>query len=118
MLTARGERSDLIEGLEAGADDYVNKPFDPSELQARLGVGQRVVELQQVLAERVAELQHALEHVKTLQGVLPICMMCKKIRDDGESWQRLEQYVTDHSEAQFSHSLCPECLEKHYGDAD
>jgi DNA-binding response OmpR family regulator len=118
MLTARGERRDLIEGLEAGADDYVNKPFDPGELQARLGVGRRVVELQQALAGRVRELQQALEHVKTLQGVLPICMMCKKIRDDGEVWQRLEQYVVDHSEAQFSHALCPDCLERYYGDED
>jgi PAS domain S-box-containing protein len=62
----------------------------------------------------IGELQAALADIKTLRGLLPICASCKKIRDDGGYWQHLEQYVSEHSEAQFSHSLCPDCLVKLY----
>jgi len=114
LLTALGRKEDIVQGLEAGADDYVTKPFDSRELQARVRAGQRVVELQSALANRVAELQEALDHVKTLQGILPICMHCHRIRDDNESWQRIDAYISEHSDAEFSHGLCPECLEKYY----
>lgn len=53
--------------------------------------------------------------VKVLEGMLPICSFCKKIRTEGDAWEPVEQYVTEHSEAEFTHSICPECLEKHYG---
>ena len=76
----------------------------------------RVVELQAALAYRVAKLQDALDHVRTLQGILPICMHCHKIRSDHESWDRIEKYIAEHTDARFSHSLCPECLRKHYPD--
>jgi len=114
LLTALGGKEDIVAGLEAGANDYVTKPFDASELRARVKVGERVVELQSALAGRVDELQEALGHVKKLQGLLPICMHCHRIRNDAESWQRIELYVEDHSDAQFSHGVCPECLEKYY----
>mgnify|MGYP000937458428 CR=1 FL=1 len=114
LLTAKTATADIIAGLGAGANDYVVKPFDSGELQARVSVGKRVVELQQTLRNKVNELQAALKHIKTLQGILPICMYCHRIRTDEESWQKLEQYIQEHSEAQFSHSLCPECLEKYF----
>jgi len=114
LLTARDRKEDIVSGLEAGADDYVTKPFDRHELRARVDVGRRIVELQSTLTDRVEELQETLAHVKTLQGILPICMHCHKIRTDNESWQRIEGYIESHSEAQFSHGLCPECLEKYY----
>jgi PAS domain S-box-containing protein len=63
----------------------------------------------------VQELQDALAHVKTLSGLLPICASCKKIRDDQGYWTQLEAYIRDHSEAEFSHSICPECRKKLYG---
>jgi phosphoserine phosphatase RsbU/P len=114
MLTARECKRDVIEGLDAGANDYIAKPYDPEELRARLQVGKRVVELQESLAKRVVELQDALAHIKCLQGILPICMHCHRIRTDEESWQRIESYIADHSEAQFTHGICPECLSLHY----
>jgi len=112
LLTSRDSREDIVSGLEAGANDYVTKPFDFDELRARVQVGQRVVELQKNLAERVRELEIALTSVKMLQGLLPICLYCKKIRDDKNYWQQVDKYVADHSEARFSHGICPECYEK------
>ena len=112
LLTSRDSREDIVSGLEAGANDYVTKPFDFDELRARVQVGQRVVQLQKILAERVRELEVALTSVKMLQGLLPICLYCKKIRDDRNYWQQVDKYVADHSEARFSHGICPECYEK------
>ncbi|MCA1592013.1 MAG: response regulator transcription factor [Acidobacteria bacterium] len=109
LLTAKGKKSDLVEGLAAGANDFVTKPFDREELRARVRVGARMVELQKSLADHVKELQEALSQVRQLQGILPICSHCKKIRDDQNSWQKLENYIGEHSEAQFSHSVCPDC---------
>jgi DNA-binding response OmpR family regulator len=118
LLTSRDRQEDIVAGLEAGANDYIVKPFDTPELKARVQVGERVVKLQEELATRVRELSEALAHIKTLQGILPICMFCHKIRTDDESWERLEAYISEHSDAHFSHSLCPECLEKHFPEGD
>jgi CheY-like chemotaxis protein len=112
LLTARGGSEDIVRGLEAGADDYVTKPFNQEELHARVRVGVRVVELQATLAGRVGELERALAGVKQLQGLLPICCYCKKIRDDRNYWQQVEGYISSHSDVQFSHGVCPECYEK------
>jgi DNA-binding response OmpR family regulator len=112
LLTARAGSEDVVQGLEAGANDYVTKPFNREELRARVRVGMRVVELQVKLAERVLELEEALARVKQLQGLLPICSYCKKIRDDRNYWRHVEAYISEHSEAVFSHGICPECFEK------
>ena len=111
MLTAKRRKTDIVEGLIAGANDYVTKPFDRGELKARLDVGITVVNLQQSLAHRVSELEEALLHVKVLQGILPICSYCKQIRDDNNYWQSVDSYISGHSEAKFSHSICPHCYE-------
>lgn len=112
LLTSRHTRQDLLEGLEAGANDYITKPFDKAELHARISVGLRMLELQKKLANRVHELELAIAQVKRLHGLLPICMYCKKIRNDGNYWQQVESYIRDHSEAEFSHGICPDCYEK------
>jgi len=114
MLTAKGEKSDIVVGLDAGADDYLVKPFDAGELKARIEVGRRIVDLQMRLAEQVTALQQALKHIKTLQGIIPICSFCKKIRNDKGYWDQVEAYVGKHSQAEFSHSICPECMAIHY----
>jgi DNA-binding response OmpR family regulator len=111
LLTAKGRREDIVTGLRSGADDYVTKPFNREELRARVQVGIRIVELQHSLADRVKALEEALTRVKQLQGLLPICSYCKKIRDDRNYWQQVENYISEHSEAQFSHSICPDCYE-------
>jgi len=113
LLTTKSNKEDLVAGLEAGANDYVVKPFHGAELCARLQVGKRMVELQSELAARIDELEGAMAHIKTLQGILPICSYCKKIRNDQNYWQKLESYVTSHTKVQFSHGACPECYEKH-----
>jgi sigma-B regulation protein RsbU (phosphoserine phosphatase) len=109
LLTAKTLPREIVTGLEAGADDYLTKPFDTSELRARIKVGERILELQSNLAMRVEELEEALTRVKQLQGLLPICSYCKKIRDDQNYWQQVESYISKHSEAQFSHGICPDC---------
>jgi DNA-binding response OmpR family regulator len=114
LLTAKAQREDVIEGLQAGADDYLVKPFDRNELLARVRVGERTLELQAELARRVAELEEALRTVKTLQGLLPICCYCKKIRQDGDYWQTVEEYVSSNSQAEFTHGICPDCLATHF----
>ncbi|MBO8129967.1 MAG: response regulator transcription factor [Candidatus Marinimicrobia bacterium] len=116
LLTALAEKEKIVEGLNAGADDYVTKPYDKDELKARIEVGIRIIRLQEELSKKIAELQDALQHIKTLQGIIPICSICHKIRTDADSWQRLEAYIQDHSDAQFSHGICPDCLKKYYGE--
>jgi sigma-B regulation protein RsbU (phosphoserine phosphatase) len=112
LLTARAGREDVVRGLLGGADDYITKPFDREELRARVQVGRRVIELQKALAGRVGELENALKHIQQLQGLLPICSYCKRVRNDRNYWQQIETYVSEHSEAQFSHGICPDCWEK------
>ena len=114
MLTSRDEKVDIVAGLDAGADDYLTKPFDAGELRARVEVGRRMVELQESLVGNMQELRQALEQVKTLRGIVPICSSCKNIRDDQGYWTQVEAYVRDHTEAEFSHGICPDCIERLY----
>jgi sigma-B regulation protein RsbU (phosphoserine phosphatase) len=114
VLTALTQKENIIQGLDAGANDYVTKPFDRTELLARVRAGERVIQLEKSLRQKNKELSEALAQVKQLKGLLPICMYCKRIRKDENYWQQVEEYLSEHTEADFSHSLCPECLEKHY----
>ncbi len=114
LLTSRDRKEDVIAGLDAGANDYLPKPYHRGELRARVAVGRRVIEIQAQLAERNSQLQSALDDIKTLRGIVPICASCKNVRDDKGYWEQVEVYVGKHSEASFSHSLCPDCIPKYF----
>ena len=123
LLISKKDKNAMAKGISAGADDYITKPFKKEELAVRVRAGQRIIELQQELHETnkkqetlIIELEDALSRIKTLSGCLPICMSCKKIRDDKGYWNQLEQYIRDHSEAEFSHGICPDCAKKLYPD--
>jgi len=109
LLTAKGLTDDIVNGLDSGADDFVTKPFDRHELRSRLRVGERILALQEGLADRVRELEVALSMVKELKGLLPICSYCKAVRDDRNYWHRVETYIAANSAARFSHGICPSC---------
>ena len=102
MLTTKSAKSDIATALKAGADDYLVKPFNADELRARIEVG------------RAEELRSALEQIRTLQGIVPICDTCKKIRDDQGYWKQVEVYVRERTGAFFSHGICPECMDTYY----
>lgn len=88
--------------IEAGVDDYLVKPVDLESLRMRLLVASRIVALN--------------ERVRTLEGILPMCAYCRRIRVEGGSYQSLEDFVSDKTPAQFSHGVCPECAARHFPD--
>jgi PAS domain S-box-containing protein len=108
-----------------GKDRYLI--FDASPVYSRTGevmaateTLQDITELKQIEEERERlniRLQDAIDKIKTLRGLIPICAGCKKIRDDKGFWNHLEQYFEEHSDASFSHGLCPECFQKYFPDA-
>ncbi len=104
-------------GLEMGANDYIHKPFNADLVRLRIKNHLSLSQARTLLMQRSAELQAlntkleaSLAQVKLLEGIIPICSYCHKIRDDKDVWNQLEQYITAHSEALFSHGICPECL--------
>ena len=113
LVSKRSATEDIVAGIMAGANDFMTKPWDRAELRARLHAAARTVELERSLAERVRELQSALEELATLRRLLPICMYCKSIRNDQEAWDDIEEYLREHANADCTHSICPSCYEAH-----
>lgn len=116
MVTAMSEAGFLEAAFAAGAVDYLTKPINRLELLARMRSALKLKREMDRRKAREQELEQALREVKGLRGLLPICGQCKKIRDDQGRWQAVESYIKAHSEADFSHGICPECLNKHYPD--
>lgn len=112
LLTAKARREDMILALDAGADDYLTKPFDQIELRARLDVGQRIANLQTALAKEIVCLREALASVRQLQALLPICSYCKRVRDDDNYWQQVDTYIAANTDTKITHGICPHCFEK------
>ncbi len=113
LLTIRNDQKDVVRGLQQGANDYVTKPYDYSELLARVKIGVQFVELKQKLILQAEQLRDATKQIKVLSGFLPICSYCNKIRDEGNHWEKIDTYVAKHSEASFSHGICPDCIKKY-----
>ncbi len=118
FITALDQADHETKGLELEAVDYITKPFNPAIVRLRVKNHLELKKHRDALALQNAKLQEALSKIKTLSGLLPTCMHCKKIRDGKGYWNRIETYISDHSEAEFSHSICPECAKKLYPDLD
>jgi DNA-binding response OmpR family regulator len=123
FMTALTDTADKVKGFAVGGVDYVTKPFHPEEVLARVTAHTTIHTLQKELRQKNEglrrknrDLEAALAQVKRLSGLLPICAGCKKIRDDGGYWQDVAVYIRDHSEAELSHGLCPDCTKKLYPD--
>ena len=97
FLTAKSHSDDIIKGFASGGADYVTKPFIAAELMARINTH--------------------LE-INQLRHLIPICSICKKVRDDKGLWNQLEAYINNHTNTKFSHGICKECAEEHYPDLD
>ncbi len=111
MLTAHDQASDVLAAFAAGVDDFLSKPVDNAQLLARMRCGERVLDLERRGVERIAELEKALDEVRTLQRLLPICMYCKKVRDDADYWHEIDAYIHVQTGTDFSHGICPGCME-------
>jgi len=121
MVTAKSDLSNLQAAFAAGANDYITKPVNSVELLARASSALALKKERDCRKVREGELrrsndelQKALRDVKVLRGLIPICASCKKIRNDGGFWQQLEEYIGEHSEAEFSHGICQPCVKKLY----
>lgn len=115
MKTASNEQA---EGLDGGADGYIARPVSNRELKARVNAMVRILKAERERDQLIEELQEALEKIKVLSGLLPICSYCKKIRDDKGYWNQVESFIETHSDALFSHSICPDCAKTYYPDLD
>ena len=101
LLTGRTGRENFLEAMDAGVDDFMTKPVDAQELKARVHVAERILGLRQEL--------HFLE------GLLPICSYCRRVRNETAGWVSLQHYVEDHAKVKFSHGVCPDCYARHLG---
>ncbi len=111
MKTASDQQAD---GLDAGADGYIARPVSNRELIARINAMVRILTAERERDQVIEELRQALAKIKQLSALLPICMHCKKIRDDKGYWSEIETYIRENTDTEFSHSICRECAQKHY----
>ena len=134
MVTGGAVQADeaIKNSFKAGATDFITKPIKAIEFLARVKSGLIIKKNHDLLTEEIkqrktaekeqekliAKLEQASLEIKSLQGIIPICSNCKKIRDDKGYWNILEAYLQKHSDAKFSHSMCPECSDEVYGKED
>jgi len=123
LTTAHSDASILLDSIEVGVDKYLLKPLDMEVLYSALDQCAETVTLERKIQQQyiekdelIARLQEALDNVKKLSGLIPICSNCKKIRNDEGYWKQIEGYISEHSEARFSHGICPDCAKKIYSE--
>lgn len=114
FVTAKKETDDIVKGFRCGGVDYISKPFRQEEVLSRVNAHLQLRRMTLTQKLLIDELAAALENVNLLSGLLPICSSCKKIRDGNGHWHQIEKYIRDHSEADFSHSICENCRKKLY----
>jgi len=126
VMTSYGNEQLAVQAIKSGALDYVVK--SPESFAEMPHTVARALREWTLLTERreavtaqkrlIAQLEEALSKVKTLSGLLPICSGCNKIRDDHGYWSQVEGYIQEHTDAQFTHGLCPDCIKKYYPELD
>lgn len=127
IATGAGDEKVAVQAMKLGAYDYLIKDPDRNYLRVLPLTVNNALKLHRLEAARqqaekdkeklIQDLRRALQEVKTLSGLIPICANCKKVRDDSGYWTQVEAYISQHSEADFSHSICPECLQELYPQA-
>ncbi len=113
LLTGRDSKTDIVKGFDAGADDYMTKPFNDNELRARVRVAERLVRTQSSLSESVVELKEALNQVEMLENSIEVCRECQKILSpyDGE-WHGVRHILEHGADPRFIVNTCPGCVNK------
>jgi len=121
FISAMDDTPQKLDAFAAGGVDFIPNPLGVAEVTARVNIHLRIRQMQLDLEEKNRQLEKknrqltsALASIKTLQGLIPICAKCKKIRDDDGFWQQVEIYVGKHSDAEFSHGICPDCMAELY----
>ena len=114
FLTVVDSLDGETEGLTAGGIDYLPKPFNLKLLELRINNHLELKRKNDLIREQKEELEASFARIKRLEGIIPICMHCKSIRSDEASWQQIEEYLTEHTDAVFSHGICPSCYDEHY----
>ncbi len=116
-LTANSDTETLEKAKVAEPFGYLLKPYNHRELHSTIEMALYKHEMELQRKFLIQELRQKIKEIKTLRGLLPTCMHCHKIRDDDGYWERFEKYISKHSEAIFSHGVCPGCLQEHYPEA-
>ena len=119
FVTATEQRErDVFEGYDAGAVDYLLRPVNARVLRSKVSVFVQLWEQRKVIERKNAQLEAYLTEIRALQDLIPICSVCKKVRNDDGYWERVESYITRRSGAQFSHGICATCEATHYPDEE
>lgn len=118
LISHGGASERSVFDADSGPDDLLDSPFTEREFHARVSAAMRIIDLETELSSLLLKLRQATTKIQKLNGLLPICSHCKKIRDDRGYWNEVEKYISDHSDAEFSHTICPGCLHQYYPDVN